>query len=171
MSDFHSPLRLNVGFIVHQSIGYLRDFPFDLPSVHLHPDPVLKNLTGTVRVSRTPQGLLMQAKMHAAIEVECVRCLDAIEQHLDTDFSELYAFTPRSTTESNLILPEDGYINLEPILREYMLLEVPISPLCRQDCQGLCPVCGENRNRTQCNHNTASEDQRLSVLRNLLDQK
>ena len=113
----------------------------------------------------------MQVKLHALIEVECVRCLDAIDQPLNTDFSELYAFTPRSTTESNLILPEDGHINLEPILREYMLLEVPISPLCRQDCKGLCPVCGENRNRTNCTHDTDSEDQRLSVLKDLIDYK
>jgi len=169
--DPHSPLRLNVGFIVHQSIGYFRDFPFDIPKVRLHPDPILTDLNGTVRVSRTPQGLLMQVKLHAWIETECVRCLDLFEQELHTDFSELYAFTHRSTTESNLILPEDGHIDLEPILREYMLLEVPISPLCRQDCKGLCPVCGENLNRVQCDHNTEPDDPRLAVLKNMLHNK
>ena len=113
----------------------------------------------------------MQAKLHALIEIECVRCLDPFDQQLHTDFSELYAFTKRSTTESNLILPEDGHIDLEPILREYMLLEVPISSMCRQDCKGLCLVCGENRNRANCDHNTQPDDPRLSVLKDFIDQK
>ncbi len=111
----------------------------------------------------------MQVKLHAMIETECVRCLDPFDQPLNTDFSELYAFTNRSTTESNLILPEDGHINLEPILRDYMLLDVPISPLCQPDCKGLCSVCGENLNRAQCGHLTQPEDPRLTVLKDLLD--
>lgn len=83
---------------------------------------------------------------------ECVRCLVEFKQPLDVDFSELYAFTPRSVTESGLILPEDAHIDLEPLVREYMLIEIPISPLCREDCKGLCSICGEDLNEVTCEH-------------------
>jgi uncharacterized protein len=162
-----SPLRLNIGFIVHQNIGYSRDFPFDVPSIHLPPDLDLKNLTGLARVTRTPQGLLVQVKLRAAQQVECVRCLSDFDQPLEVDFTELYAFTPRSVTDSNLILPEDGYIDLEPLVREYMLLAIPISPLCSPDCKGLCPICGENLNENDHDHGESEGDPRLAVLKSL----
>jgi len=68
-------------------------------------------------------------------------------------------------------LPEDGHIDLSPLVREYMLLDIPIKPLCSTDCKGLCPVCGENLNETQCGHTTESIDPRLAVLKSLLENK
>lgn len=52
-------------------------------------------------------------------------------------------------------IPEDGNIDFGPILREYLLLEMPIKPLCKPDCKGLCTVCGENLNLTTCEHQLA----------------
>lgn len=168
MTDPHSPLRINVGFIIHQTIGYSRDFEFDLPEIHLDPDLDLDYLTGLVKITRTPQGLLVQAKFNSSVAEECVRCLSEFSQPLHTEFSELYAFNRKSITESGLILPEDGHIDLNPLVREFLLLEVPINPLCRADCKGLCPVCGNNLNETQCNHETNSGDNRLEKLKTLL---
>jgi uncharacterized protein len=168
VSDPRSPLRLNVGFIIHQQIGYSREFEFDLPRLRLGADLLLEYIKGVVRVSRTPQGLLIQAKLSAATPAECVRCLSDFPQLLESDFSELYAFNKRSITESGLILPEDGKIDLEPILREYLLLEIPISPLCRLDCKGLCIECGQNLNEGACTHGTAKIDPRLEVLKSLI---
>ena len=143
---------LNVGFIVHQTIGYNRDFPFETPFIHLTPDLDLKDLLGTARVTRTAQGLLLQVKLQANTQAECVRCLNEFSQALKIDFTELYAFTRDSMTESGLLLPETGKIDLAPIIREEMLLAFPISPLCNPDCKGLCPICGENLNEVQCSH-------------------
>ena len=171
MSDPQSSLRLNVGFIIYQTVGYSRDFPFDIPHARLAPDLDLNDLAGGVRVSRTPQGLLVQVKMHALAAAECVRCLTGFSHTLGVDFSELYAFDQRSVTDSNLILPEDGKIDLEPLLREYMLLDFPIKPLCKPDCKGLCPVCGENQNQTTCHHEEIAGDERLAGLSSLLDQE
>ena len=64
----------------------------------------------------------------------------------------MYAFSTRSTSDSNLLVPEDGNIDLEWLVREYLLVEVPISPLCKPDCKGLCSVCGENLNLNVCEH-------------------
>lgn len=168
MSDFNSLLRLNVGFIVHQTIGFSRDFNFDVPEVSIEPDLHLTDLIGVIRVTRTPQGLLLQVKMQATIQAECVRCLEIFPQPLKVDFSELYAFNKRSITDSGLILPENGHINLSPLLREYMFLEVPISPFCRPDCKGLCPECGTNLNLSSCEHTTStSNNSRFDALTTL----
>ncbi len=166
-----SPLRLNVGFIIHQNIGYSRDFIFDIEQIHLQPDLDLKNLTGTARVTRTPQGLPVQVKMHATVHAQCVRCLEEFDLPLDIEFTELYAFSQRSVTDSDLILPEDAHIDLEPLVREYMLVAIPMSPLCKPDCKGLCPICGENQNNTTCNHDVEDIDPRLAVLKSLLKKK
>jgi uncharacterized protein len=161
LSNFLSPLRLNVGFFLTQNIGYSRDFPFDVPKIHLPPDLDLTDLSGTARITRTPQGLLMQVKVHAKYLTECGRCLTSIDQPLDSEFTELYAFSSRFASTSDLILPEDGHIDLEPLVREYMYLAVPITPLCKPDCKGLCPVCGENLNETPHSHNSEDSDYRL----------
>ena len=168
VSDSNSLLRLNVGFIVHQTIGYSRDFNFDIPEVSVEDDLHLKDLNGAVRVTRTPQGLLVQVKMQATIQAECVRCLEIFPQPLEVDFSELYAFSKRFITESGLILPENGHINLAPLLREYMLIEVPMTPFCQPDCKGLCLECGTNLNLAVCEHTASTDKNRFDALKSLL---
>lgn len=168
MSDPHSPLRLNVGFVVAQSAGFSRDFPFDIPQISIPPDLRLNSLNGLVRATRTPQGILLQADFHTIIDLECVRCLTDFQQTLMVNFTELYAFSQRYVTDSGLLMPETGIIDLSPVLREYALLEIPISPLCRPDCKGLCPICGNNLNESTCNHEEESGDPRLASLRSLL---
>lgn len=169
MTDPRSPLRLNVGFIIHQQIGYVREFALEIPRLHLDSDLDLSDLDGMVRVSRTPQGLLVQVTLKAKTPAECVRCLTEFQQGLKTVFSELYAFNKRSVTESGLILPEDGKINLEPLIREYLLLAVPITPLCRSDCKGLCIECGENLNERTCEHSGGKSTPHMESLDSLLD--
>jgi len=155
---------------VAQSAGFSRDFPFDLPQINIPPDLHISNLYGTVRVTRTPQGILLQAEFKAQTELECVRCLTGFQQSLDFNFTELYAFSQRYVTDSGLLMPETGVIDLAPVMREYILLEIPISPLCRPDCKGLCPICGNNLNESTCHHDVESGDPRLASLKKLLDQ-
>ena len=92
-------------------------------------------------------------QFNATAQLECVRCLKSFELPLRAEFSDLFAFDHRSTTESDLILNEDGNIDLEPLAREYLLIEVPISPLCQPDCRGLCVECGTDLNLGTCEHN------------------
>lgn len=167
MTDSRNLLTLNVGFIVHQTVGYTRDFPIEAPSVQLPPDMNLSEVEGIIRVTRTAQGLLVQVNMKASTSAECVRCLVDFKQPLEADFTDLYAFTPNQATETGLLMPENGKIDLVPMLREEMILAIPISPLCKPGCKGLCPVCGENLNETTCNHEDENIDPRLSALRSL----
>jgi uncharacterized protein len=153
--------------LINQAIGYSRDFPFDIPQIHIEPDLDLTSLTGVARFTRTPQGLLAQIKMHAYITSECSRCLTDTLTPLAVDFSELYAFSKKTVAENGLLLPESGYILLEQLLREYMLLELPINPLCKPDCHGLCLVCGINLNENTCEHGENPVDERLAILKSL----
>jgi len=171
VSDTQNNLRLNVGFIINQSKGYMREFPLEFPFIHIPPDLDLTDLSGSARVTRTGKGLLVQVKMHAQMMNECVRCLQGFPLLLDIEFTELYAFSADSSTDSELILPESGQIDLRPLVREEMLLAVPINPLCDPECKGLCPICGENRNETECDHDIEVIDPRLSVLKSLLNEE
>lgn len=152
MTQDRYPLRINVGFLINAPISTSREISFDLPAMNIGSDLNLQGLTGKVELTRTPKGILIQANFSTSIIAECVRCLDEYEQPLKTDFSELYAFHANSVTDSGLIVPEDGNIDLLPLLREYLLIEVPIKTVCREDCKGLCTVCGENLNHQICEH-------------------
>jgi len=164
-------LRLDVGFIIPKSVGYSREFEYHVPYVHLSPDLDLYDLTGLVTVNRISGGLLVRVKMDAITTQECVRCLADYPQSLEIDFTELYVFDPKNLDERDdfaHILPEDGKIDLAPLVREEMIIAYPIKPLCRVDCKGLCPICGENQNETICDHGDAPIDPRLEILRSLL---
>jgi len=161
------PLRLNVGFLIKSPIGTRRDFYFDYEKMYLGEDLTLINFSGMACFDRTQQGLLLQGDFTAAADLECVRCLEPFSQPLVWSFSDLYAFDKRNITDSGLLVPEDAQIDLEPLLREYALLEFPISPVCKPDCKGLCPVCGENLNQAECGHRAESGSP-FAVLKDLL---
>jgi uncharacterized protein len=165
-----SLLRLNVGFIVGQAIGYSREFSIEVPELSFADGLDFRDLVGNILVSRTTEGLLVQVKGQAQIGFECVYCLDSFDQTIELDFVEIYTFPSHAVEDTELILPDDQQIDLRPLLREYLTLEIPISPICKPDCKGLCPICGENQNRTTCIHEDESVDPRLSVLKSLLDE-
>jgi uncharacterized protein len=163
------PLRLNIGFLIGQPIGTRHEFNFDFPEMQLGEDFSLHNFTGTADFSRTPQGLFLQADIQGSHELECVRCLETTGHLLKMEFSELYAFDQRSISESELLVPESGYIDLEPLIREYALLEIPINPICKPTCKGLCRECGQNLNQKNCGHDQAGSESPLSELRSFLE--
>lgn len=167
MTNLRHPLRLNIGFLINATIGTSRDFNFDYERMRLGDDLTVRNFFGEARFSHTPQGLFLQGEFKAETDLECVRCLEMFTQLLKWSVIDLYAFDRRSMTDSGLLVPEDGHIDLEPLLREYALLEVPISPVCKPDCKGLCPVCGENLNMIDCGHRSEN-DSPFSVLKDLL---
>jgi uncharacterized protein len=168
MPNPRRPFRLNVGFIVHEEVGYSHEFPFDFDKVQLADDLTLNQFEGLATIGRTPQGLILQAKFSANTTLECVRCLNPFDHTLQWEMTELYAFNKKSVSESGLLLPEDAHIDLQPLIREYALLEMPISPICKPDCRGLCPVCGEDLNRVDCGHQAAPRESPFSALKDLL---
>ena len=168
MSTHQMPLHFNIGFIANQSIGYSREFSVNVPRIADTGDHEFRNLEATITVSRTTEGLLVQFRGEAHTTARCVRCLNDFEQPLHLDFVEMYTFRSHADETTELILPEDLNLNLHPLVREYLYLELPIAPVCKADCQGLCPVCGANLNETLCSHDDEIGDPRLAVLKTLL---
>lgn len=110
------------------------------------------------------------------VEVPCARCLDPVVQNLSRKFDLLYR--PQGTDagkEELSITAADAEISyyrgdgllLEDVLREQVLLALPLKAICREDCKGLCPHCGKNLNVEQCSCEEPHEDPRWSALKDI----
>jgi uncharacterized protein len=119
-------------------------------------DGVVESLDGgAVRV---------RGHVHTRWEGECRRCLGPAAGDLDVDVSELFERVP----ESDDIYPLGAdRLDLEPLVRDAIYLELPQAPLCTADCQGLCPECGADRNTVDCGHAIDVMDPRWAALREL----
>lgn len=146
------PFRINLGFLVNQSPGFQRDIPFEFDKFVFDEDSRVEDLRGNIALSRTQNGVRALGDASGRISLECGRCLETFPQELQSEFEEIFTFSNRPLSEDETIIPEDGNIDFEPIIREYLLLEIPYSPVCRPDCKGLCIVCGQNLNEKICEH-------------------
>jgi uncharacterized protein len=164
-----NPLRLNVGFLLNKDVGFSRIFDFDHPAAQLGDDFFVLNLRGDLRFTRTSEGIFVGGRLNAASPAECVRCLEEYEQPLAIKLEDLFIYPPQEAQENELTVPETGVIDLRPLLREYFLLAVPLHGLCRPDCRGLCPECGNNLNEETCEHPVSDIDPRMAVLKTLLE--
>ena len=124
------------------------------------------------------QDIRVLGEMSTRVEVACARCLEPVEREVARKFDLLYrplgADSGREEISVTQAEAEIGYytgegVLLEDILREQLLLEVPIKVVCREDCMGLCPHCGQNRNQGTCDCVAQAEDPRWDALRGLRD--
>jgi uncharacterized protein len=161
-------LRLNIGFLLNKNVGYSRNFDFEEASLYLGEDLQLLDLNGALRLTRTGQGVYAQGTLRGTIELECVRCLTSFPQQLDAHLDELFVYPPDKASDPQLAISENAILDLTPLLREIFLLDVPLQPICRADCLGLCPECGENLNENYHRHEETDIDPRMAVLKNLL---
>jgi len=160
-------LKLNVGFLLAEGVGYQRDIALDLPRVRLADDLTLDFLKGTLRLSRNSRGILVQGDLESHVSSECARCLQEIFVPVTLDVEELFTYPPSS--DSAYSVDDTGILDLAPLLREEAFLAVPMTALCRPDCAGLCPECGKNLNEGTCDCERDTIDPRLAVLRLQLD--
>lgn len=160
-------LKINVGFLLSGGPGHNHDTAFDVPRIKVSDDLTLEYLRGPIRLSRTTEGILVQGELHAGVEGECYRCLDPVTTDVTVSVEELYVNPPRPGTE--LSVGDDAILDLAPLLRSEVLISTMRGVLCREDCKGLCPTCGKNRNRETCDCEADDIDPRMAQLKNLLD--
>lgn len=96
----------------------------------------------------------------------CRRCAVEIHGHVDADVDERYQ---ERVTDPDAFEFDGIQLDLQPMVREVVLLELPSTPLCTPDCQGLCPVCGTDRNTSTCTCEAAPADPRWAALDQLRD--
>ncbi len=164
-----SRLRFNFGFLLEAKIGTNRIIELDYPTIDVE-DITLTPLTGTLNVTRTSEGVYLSGKLQTATAVTCVRCLIDTLASVKVSPEELLYYPPSAAPPGELTIGEDGYIDLAPLIRELTILELPIHPLCKPDCQGLCQECGTNLNEKECGCKIDEIDPRLAKLKELLEE-
>ena len=114
-----------------------------------------------LRLESLNEGIVARGSIEAPWVGECRRCLRPIESTLRADVYEVFEDEPVEGETSKLDVDR---IDLEPVVREAVLLELPLAPLCQEDCAGLCPECGADRNTSPCGHVIETRDNRWSAL-------
>lgn len=110
------------------------------------------------------------------VEVPCARCLEPVSMASEGQFDLIFrplgvdqgsSERAINTADTEIGYYQNGGLALEDVLREQVLLSLPVRTLCRQDCKGLCPRCGQDLNSESCTCETASPDPRWSALSDL----
>lgn len=114
-----------------------------------------------LRLEALNEGIVATGTISAPWESECRRCLRVIAGVAEAQVQEIFEEAPVEGETSKL---DGDRIDLEPLAREAVLLELPMAPLCRDDCAGLCPECGADRNEVDCGHALAAADDRWAGL-------
>ncbi|MGC2403576.1 MAG: DUF177 domain-containing protein [Acidobacteriaceae bacterium] len=118
----------------------------------------------------------LRARYEGNFEMPCARCLDPVGQHLEETFDLLFrptgadAGAPEraiSTSDTEIGYYDQGRLAVEDVLREQILLSLPARALCQQECKGICPRCGQNRNHEVCACETSQADARWAALADL----
>lgn len=120
-----------------------------------------------LRLESVIEGVLVTGTATVDVHGECVRCLTAITDTLEIDVQELFVHPESGAGEDEVSRLEDDLIDLEPLLRDGVVLDLPFQPLCREDCEGLCVECGANLNDDPEHTHVASLDPRWEKLRRL----
>ncbi|MCP4362081.1 MAG: DUF177 domain-containing protein [Chloroflexi bacterium] len=163
-----SRLRFNFGFFLEATLGTSRTYELDYPNIYLAEDVTLPLLKGKFLATRTGEGVYLSGQLHTEQKINCVRCLEKAAVPIIMPVDDLFYYPPPAP-EGEYNLGEDGYVDLAPLIRELVVLGIPIQPICQDDCFGLCVECGRNLNKGECGCNREHIDPRLAILSEFLD--
>ena len=170
----------NVAQLLKAPIGTTRQYDVDQSLPSIEENPLTEPVRGHVKLVRTRRGVLVDASFGTAAQLQCSRCLEDVLAPLNLHFEE--EFVPSIDVNTGLPVPplpgeddsafkidEHHQLDLSEATRQYGLLEIPLQPLCREDCAGLCPTCGKNRNDGGCQCAPEADDPRLAAFRQFLN--
>jgi uncharacterized protein len=154
---------------------------FEESPEELHIEDSDLELVGPIRsevnVYKLGESLSATGHSHFRLRQACVRCLEPFEEDLSAEYTfVLQKGRPNSFSgdedETLIWLDDEGdQVDLGAEAKDYLLLEIPVKPLCREDCAGLCAVCGANLNQESCSCEVNSTDPRWDALRGLMGQQ
>lgn len=170
--------------------GEMKEYQLDLQILEPIGVPLISVPAGGVieldlRLESVTEGVLLSADLYSIAKGECIRCLDPVEIAVERKIQELYRYEPsrepankgkstKRSTEEEVDLDEsdelwmDGNVmDLEPPIRDAIVLDLPINPLCSEDCLGLCPDCGQNWRELAADHRHEEIDARWAGLAGL----
>ncbi|MBC7327455.1 DUF177 domain-containing protein [bacterium] len=136
---------------------------------------LLEPVVADFKFSNTNRSIIIEGEFYTSIMAECVRCLEHFKMPLKSAFREAYTRQDLALdAKGNLITDDEdirsifeGHIlDLTELLRQNIILALPVAPLCSPDCKGLCPICGKNLNEGECQCNKQRIDPRWRKLLN-----
>jgi uncharacterized protein len=152
-------IQYNVATLLKEPVGSTRDYEVDA-SVRVDDEAnAALPVTGETALLRTKHGVLVSARLDGVQTAECSRCLRVIELPLHVEFEEEFFASVNLDTGARLPAPEDPeafvidshhLLDLGEAVRQYWTAGMPMQPLCRPDCRGLCPSCGKDLNEGPC---------------------
>jgi uncharacterized protein len=151
-------MQMNVAQLLKAPVGATREHEVD-GTVDITCDGVSSEVRGEVKLLRTNRGILVRGTLCTEIQTTCSRCLGLFKCPLTLNIEEEYFPVIDVVSGTSLSEPEDPgsftideshILDLTEAIRQYALLLRPMKPLCREDCAGLCPVCGHNLNEGPC---------------------
>ena len=120
-----------------------------------------------LRLEAVMDGVLVTGTVTAPVQAECGRCLEPVRDEIEVDVQELYAYDDNPAGDDDVSLMVGDLIDFEPVVRDALVLGLPINPVCAEDCAGLCSGCGEPFVNLPEDHNHDQTDPRWAAL-NLL---
>ena len=135
-----------------------------------------------IRITKDAQKVRLTGRLRTSLEVNCSRCLEPFRVPVDADLDQIFLPEGASVVsasdddedddgteaDAGVSFYKDETIDLGELMRDEFYLALPMKPLCQDDCKGLCPVCGVNRNRETCSCKAEWVDPRMESLRTLL---
>jgi len=125
-------------------------------------------LTLELRMESVVEGVLVSGTVSGPVVGECSRCLDPIRDTVEVEVVELFAYpdsaTSETTDEDEVSRLTGDTIDLEPLVRDGVVLALPVAPLCREDCAGLCVDCGQRLDDLPPGHSHSTIDPRWAAL-------
>ncbi len=126
-----------------------------------------------LRLESVMEGVLVSGTATAPLAGECGRCLDPVGSAITVDLQELFAYpdsaTGETTTDDEVSRLDGDFADLQPTLRDAVVLNLPLTPVCRPDCAGLCAGCGGRLDDLPSDHTHEQPDPRWAELARLLD--
>ncbi|MEO7587526.1 MAG: YceD family protein [Arachnia sp.] len=165
--DRHSPLVFDTRELSRRA-GTMREVERTVPApadlrLEVIEVPEGSDIELDLRLEAVVEGVLVTGTATVQLQGECARCLTGIEDDMSFDLQELF-FHPGREVDEEERLVEDESIDLEPVLRDAVVMDLPFTPLCREDCLGLCPECGANLNDDPDHEHDLAVDPRWSKL-------
>lgn len=163
---------INVSTLLQEPIGYARRYAVEREPVAVPAYGFAQEISGALRLIRSERGVLVTATLDLApVTLPCARCLEPFDAPITVDFDEEYVLDQDPLTGRPLPVEADDFridghrhLDLSEAVRQYEESALPIRPLCRADCRGLCPRCGSNLNLGPCGCAAADPDHRWSAL-------
>jgi uncharacterized protein len=164
-----SQLSVEISELLHKPGTSKRlEFSEEVPGLGLDVGRVQPLLDFDLRMDSLVEGILVSGQVRGSYAFECIRCLRDFEQPFSVELGEVLAYEGQEGAEEGYQISAD-HAHLEPVVRDAVVLEMPLHPLCRPDCKGLCPVCGSDLNNVDCGHKTERTDLRWEPLASLKD--